>query len=252
MTFARLFPILAASLTLPGSTFAIDDPALAAAEKARGLLTGATGVEWIVNVTSVSADGNKTAKFRTVSQDGRIFAEVLEPAESQGSRYIAETDGDMWFWKPKLSRPVAVSKRQRLSGDAAIGDLASTSYVDGYKIESQEDGEVEGEPATIYTMKANSLGDTYKQIKYWVTKKGHLGKKAEFFGSSGTLIRSATMAYGNSVNGGPFLSKMIVKDGGRTVTLRFGSVKLGRFPDELFDRETMGGNIRRAEPKGGK
>lgn len=241
-----LLTAIAASTSLRGAD---PDPALLAAEKARGILTGGSGVEWTVNVKSEGADGNREAKFHTISQDGRIFAEVLEPTEAEGRRYIAEADGKMWFWKPGLSRPVSVSKRQRLSGDAAIGDLASTSYVDGYSVESSEDGDVNGEPATVFTMKANSLGDTYKQIKYWVTKQGHLGKKAEFFAASGTLLRTATFSYDNSAGGSPFLSRMVVTESGRTVTLSFSEVELGQFPAELFDREKMGGNVPRAKTK---
>jgi len=212
------------------------DAALLAAEKARGILTGNTGVRWTVNVS-----GNKSAKFVAISQGGKIFAEVVEPADATGRRYLAESDGAMWFWKPGLSRPVSVSKRQRLSGDAAIGDIASTSYVDGYKVAGQEDGEVNGEAATVYTLVANSLGDTYAKIRYWVTKEGHLGKKAEFYAKSGNLIRSSTMEYKNQANGRPFLSKMVVNDGGRTINLAFSEVNIGSFPADLFTRENLGG-----------
>ncbi|MCB1063229.1 MAG: outer membrane lipoprotein-sorting protein [Verrucomicrobiae bacterium] len=250
MKISTSLPLLALLFHLPFSALAQDnDPELLAAEQARGILTGDTGVQWTVNVKSEGADGNRTAKFVSISQNGKIYAEVMEPAEAEGRRYLAESDGKMWFWKPGLSRPVSVSKRQRLSGDAAIGDIASTSYVDGYSVESREDGEVDGETATVYTMKANSLGDTYKQIKYWVTKKGNLGKKAEFFASSGTLLRTATMVYGNSANGGPFLSQMVIQDNGKTVTLNFSEVEIGQFPDDLFDREKMGGGVTRAKTK---
>ncbi|MCB1236206.1 MAG: outer membrane lipoprotein-sorting protein [Verrucomicrobiae bacterium] len=228
------------------------DAALLAAEKARGVLTGDTGVRWSVDVVGKGAEGTKTAHFDATSQNGKIFAEVLEPEEAKGRRYIAEADGSMWFWKPGLSRPVSVSKRQRLSGDAAIGDIASTSFVEGYKVESAEPGEVNGEAATIYTMKANSLGDTYKQIKYWVTKKGSLGKKAEFYATSGTLLRSATMQYDNQAGGGPFLSRMTIVDSSRTITLTFGDVEIGKFPADLFDRNKMGGNVQRARTKGNR
>ncbi len=246
------FPLLLSLALLPagiGSLGAEDDPALLAAERARGILTGDTGVQWTVTVKSEGADGVRTAKFVSISQGGRIYAEVEEPAEAEGRRYLAESDGKMWFWKPGLSRPVSVSRRQRLSGDAAIGDIASTSYVDGYTIESREDGEVDGEAATIYTMKADSLGDTYKQIRYWVTRDGNLGKKAEFFAASGTLLRTATMTYGNSANGRPFLSRMVIRDSGRTVTLDFSEVEIGSFPADLFDREKMGGGVTRAKTK---
>ena len=137
-------PLLAASLLL-GATpalFAADpDPALLAAGKARGVMTGSTGVKWIVSVTSAGSGGTRNAKFSSISQDGKILAEVIEPEADKDKKYLAESDGKMWFWKPGLSRPVSVSKRQRLSGDAAIGDIASTSYVDGYKVEGAEDGD---------------------------------------------------------------------------------------------------------------
>jgi hypothetical protein len=232
MNSLRFLPLF---LLLVAPALRAQDAALLAAEQARGILTG-TGVRWTVNVS-----GNKSAKFVATSQGGKIFAEVIEPADATGRRYLADSGGDMWFWKPGLSRPVSVSKRQRLSGDAAIGDIASTSYVDGYKVTGQEDGEVNGEAATVYTMEANSLGDTYAKIKYWVTKSGNLGKKAEFYAKSGNLVRSSTMDYQNKANGKPFLSKMVVADGGNTITLSFTGVELGNYPASLFTRENLGG-----------
>ena len=59
-------------------------------------MTGKTGVGWTVNVTS----GGRKAKFQSSSQGGKIFAEILEPADAKGRRYIAEANGKMWFWKP--------------------------------------------------------------------------------------------------------------------------------------------------------
>ncbi len=213
------------------------DPALLAAEQARGIMTGSTGIQWTVNVSS--SDG-RTASFRAISQSGKIWAEILSPEDAKGRKYIAEAKGSMWFWKPGLSRPVSVSKRQRLSGDAAIGDIASTSYVNGYKVESSSAGEVNGEAATVYILKANSLSDTYREIRYWVTKKGNLGKKAEFYAKSGTLIRSSTMKYDNKVNGRPFLSKMTIKDSSKTINLSFSKVKIGNYPAALFEKKNLG------------
>jgi outer membrane lipoprotein-sorting protein len=49
------------------------------------------------------------------------------------------------------------------------------------------------------------------------------------------------MEYGNKADGKPFLSKMVVVDGGNTITLAFSDVKLGNFPANLFTRENLGG-----------
>lgn len=205
--------------------------ALIKAEQARGVLSGGTGVRWTVNVKS--SEG-KTAQFEATSQSGNVHAIIQKPEDSAGNRYIATSDGKMWFWKPSLSRPVSVSKRQRLSGDAAIGDVASNSFIEGYKVTGTEQ---EG-GSTIYTLEADSRTATYKKIRYWVDAK-NLGNKAEFYAASGNLIRTASMAYGNTANGGPFLSQMTIDDAGRTVELRFSNVQIGTFPAELFDKDKI-------------
>lgn len=237
----KITSILLTTLALFATAATAQDAALLAAERARGVMTGNTGVQWIVNVKTTGTE-NKTASFSAISQNGKIVAEVLTPEDAKGRKYLAESDGDMWFFKPGLSRPVSVSRRQRLNGDAAIGDIASTSFVDGYKVAGQSDGEVNGEAATVYSLKANSLGDTYAEIKYWVTKKGNLGKKAEFYTRGGKLLRTSMMEYGNTANGGPFLSRMLIQDSGRNIDLKFSDVKIGSYPASLFERDNLGGS----------
>ncbi|MEM1441293.1 MAG: outer membrane lipoprotein-sorting protein, partial [Verrucomicrobiota bacterium] len=97
---------------------------------------------------------------------------------------------------------------------------------------------------------ANSLGDTYAMIKYWVTNGENLGKKAEFYAKSGTILRTSTMEYNNKANGRPFLSKMVVKDSSKTITLQFSNVRIGSYPSRMFEREYLGGPKSKGGPKG--
>lgn len=227
---------LVCSLLLAASSVHIlaQDAALLEAERSRGILTGGQGVKW-----NVSVSGSTSARFIATSQSGTIYAEVTSPEDALNRRYLAESSGEMWFWKPGLSRPISVSKRQRLNGDAAIGDIASTSFVDGYSVQGQEAGTVNGEAATVYSLKANSLSDTYALIKYWVTTNGNLGKKAEFYSASGTMIRSATMDYGNQAMGRPFLSRMVISESGSNINLSFSNVQVGSFPSSTFTQEYL-------------
>ena len=227
---------VASSLPLFG-----DENMLRNAERYRGVMTGEQGVQWRVDVDNQGGRGARKAAFMAVSQGNKIYAEVILPESAKGRKYIASSKGDMWFWKPGLSRPVAVYRRQRLSGDAAIGDIASTSFVDGYSIVSSATGEVNGEEAVVYTLQATSIMDTYAQIKYWVTKKDHLGKKAEFYTRTGALLRTSTMQYENKLDGKPFLSKMEVVDSDRKVVLTYSEVKLGQYSPALFNKDTLGG-----------
>jgi len=86
--------------------------------------------------------------------------------------------------------------------------------------------------------------DTYHKIKYWVTADSHLGKKAEFYTRNDALLRTSTMAYENSIDGKPFLSKMEVVDSERKVTLTYSEPKLGEYSQALFDKNTLSGEDR--------
>ena len=231
------------------------DPLLSDAEKYRGVMTGTQGMQWRVDVQSTSGSTPKAA-FYAVSQGNQIYADVVEPDSAKGRKYIATSDGQMWFWKPGLSKPVAVYRNQRLKGDAAIGDIASTSYVSGYEVLEREETELDGEAVILYTLQSaprptqllkNSSG--FHKIRYWVTKEKHLGKKAEFYSKTGTLMRTSHMSYENELNGGPFISKMVVKDSGRTVTLSYSQQKIGQYDPGIFDISKLGGGPSRTMKK---
>ncbi|MDF1812065.1 MAG: outer membrane lipoprotein-sorting protein, partial [Verrucomicrobiales bacterium] len=97
------------------------------------------------------------------------------------------------------------------------------------------------EEAVVYTLQATSIMDTYAKIKYWVTKETHLGKKAEFYTRTGSLLRTSTMSYDNEIDGKPFLSKMEVVDSDRKVVLTYSEPKLGQYSPALFDKDTLAG-----------
>lgn len=233
------------------------DPLLSDAEKYRGVLTGSQGMQWRVDVQSTSGRTPKAA-FYAVSQGNQIFADVVEPDSAKGRKYIATSDGQMWFWKPGLSKPVAVYRNQRLKGDAAIGDIASTSYVKGYNVTERVETELDGEEVVLFTLVTapsatrlvnNSSG--FHKIRYWVTKEKHLGVKAEFYSRTGSLMRTSTMAYENELEGEPFISKMVVEDSGRTVTLSYSQHKLGQYDPSIFDVSKLGGGGTRTIKKFG-
>jgi hypothetical protein len=49
------------------------------------------------------------------------------------------------------------------------------------------------------------------------------------------------MEYDNKANGRPFLSKMVIKDSSKTITVGFSDVKISSFPAKMFTREALGG-----------
>lgn len=100
---------------------------LAVSDQARA--GGLPGLVWDVHVTNTGSSviDNDPSVLRLKAADNASLAEYLEPLRSKGSR-ILQVGRNMWFTKPGLRKPVAISPRQRLTGQAAIGDIAATNY----------------------------------------------------------------------------------------------------------------------------
>ncbi len=190
---------------------AADDPVaiLRRADHARG---NPGGVSFHMRI--VSLENGRTSQL-TVFVQARAYdflCEELDPPKYKGQKLLM-VSGNMWFSKPGLSKPIAISQRQRLMGQAAHGDIAATNYADEYDAVVAGEDVVDGEPCTLFDLKARTKKATYDRIRYWVSKERIVGVKAEYFTVSGKLIKTARMEYANrSRSGGPFISAIEIRD----------------------------------------
>jgi outer membrane lipoprotein-sorting protein len=214
------------------------------AEQARGDL-GRQGLEWEVAASSQEKGETKSTSLRVSAQNSNILAEVLAPADAAGTKYLVVGE-NMWMHKPSMSRPLSISKRQRVSGNAAVGDIAAISYLNHYTPESVEEGTAGGEACYVYTLKKRTSAASYDLIRYFVSKASKLGLRAEFYTSSGKLLRAAMMQYGNKVNingsNRPFISSMKVEEllgGSKVTTMGYRNFVLKSFPAETFSEDSL-------------
>jgi hypothetical protein len=102
---------------------------LAASDRARGGLE--RGVTWTVELEATE-EGSVSRSTHLVRARGTdALVEALSPPRRKGEVMLFN-DRNIWFVKPGLRRPVAISARQRLQGQAANGDIASTNYARDY------------------------------------------------------------------------------------------------------------------------
>jgi hypothetical protein len=151
-------------------------------------------------------------------------------------------NGNMWFHRPDLSKPVAVSQRQRLLGGAAYGDIAATNYAADYEATLIGEERVNEENCYVFELEARDKKTTYDHIKYWISIDRLVGVKAEYSTVSGKKFKSAIMRYENQarVNGKfrPFLSRITIFDGlmsKDTTILDLKNPVLQDLPDYLFN-----------------
>ncbi len=194
----RILPFVFGIGLLSQTLQAAEDPKaiLEEADRARGGIK--TGVSWKVKLDSTE-DGDETSTTYKVRAAGNnAHVETVEPARSKGELFLFN-DRTIWFYKPSLKKPVAISARQKLFGQAANGDIASTNYARDYEGKLVGEEKVSGEDCYVLELKASGEGTTYDGIKYWVSKKKKLGLKAEFLSLQGKVLKIAEFKYGNKI-----------------------------------------------------
>lgn len=199
-------------------------------DKARG--GGVAGIVWQVSVETTGLDNSKDVMTVGVKSNGDDnLMEILTPASARG-RKILMRGSNMWFSSPNVSKPVPISARQRLTGQASYGDIAATNYVDNYTATLLANDSFEGVPCYVLDLSAANKSVTYDKVKYWVAEGSGLAVKAEFYTLSGKHIKTATFKYENSISKAkvmiPFVSEMRIEDalnGKAVTTLRYSSVE---------------------------
>ncbi len=212
-------------------------------DRARG--GGLPGIVWEIRL--ISHDGNKVdepQRLLVKATDDASVAETFEPSRFKGSK-ILQVGRNMWLTRPGLSKPIPISPRQRMSGQASNGDIAATNYAKDYEAQLAQEEAVEGEACYVLDLKAKHNRATYDKIRYWVSKKRSVGVKAEFYSVSGKLLKTAHFDYGNSIQyegqHAPFVSRMTIRDAliDAETVMEFGTVKVQKVNAGEFDLGQM-------------
>ncbi|MEW6561868.1 MAG: outer membrane lipoprotein-sorting protein [Pseudomonadota bacterium] len=213
------------------------------ADRARG--GGLPGIVWEIRLSSREGDKVDEPQRLTVkATEEASVAETLEPVRSKGAKLL-QVGRNMWLTKPGLSKPIPISPRQRMSGQASNGDIAATNYAGDYDAKLGGEETLDGELCYVLDLSAKHKRTTYDRIRYWVAAKREVGVKAEFYSVSGKLLKTALFEYGNLIQFDgrriPFVSKMTIRDAltpAETV-MEFGAVKVHKVAPAEFDLGQM-------------
>lgn len=216
-----------------------DREILREADRARG---NREGIRWTVMLESHEFERVTTRAYEVTARHFDFLAVAVEPPRLRGNRLLMRR-GSMWFYKPDLSKPVPISRRQKLSGTAAYGDIASTNYEEDYAVKNRREESLNGTDCWVFELEGRTKKVTYDNIKYWIARTNHTGIRADYFTVSGKKIKSATMAYTNAVEEAsgerhPFISRMTIFDelmGSNYTVMTFSAPKLIDVPERTFD-----------------
>ena len=208
------------------------------ADESRG---NVEGISWEVTIESLSKKRSKTTTFKVKARGFDILAETIKPPKNKGDKLLM-VKGNMWFHKPNLSKPVPISRRQKLLGEAAYGDIAATNYANDYQAKRADDEVINGEQCYLFLLTSINKSNAYDKIKYWISKKRLVGVRAEYMTVSGKIFKSALMEYNNNIEISgkirPFLSKITIIDelvSDDYTTLDLNNPVVTTIPNYIFD-----------------
>jgi len=188
---------------------------LTASDRSRGAAQSMKGLTWISKVTSLENGTPLEVTYEVKVLGNDAVAEVQDPPRQKGE-VVLFNDRTLWFFKPGLRKPVNISPRQKLIGQAANGDIASTQYARDYSATAVEASEIDGKKTWKLMLKAKAKNVTYDQIRYWIAQKDKTAVRAEFLTLSGQTFKIAEFLYGNSLSikgsSVPFVSEMKITD----------------------------------------
>jgi hypothetical protein len=213
------------------------------ADRARGNLAG---IIWDIRITT-NEEGKEETRGLTVTVKGNNTLARYTSPPNMNDRMVLMVDRNMWFIRSGLKKPVSISPRQKLMGDAANGDIASTNYAEDYDGTLTGEEALKGEACYILDLKAAGKNVTYDRIRYWVSKERLVGVKAEFFTISGKLFKTAEFKYDNRITTSageevPFVSELVIRDAiqkDKITTLTYSSIKVRQVPDSTFNLNVL-------------
>lgn len=227
-------------LLLPSLSFADEVfDLLKASDRFRGGLD--EGITWDVHIDSMENGAASDRDFSVKAKDHDAKVDATAPARNLGEIYMLK-DRDMWFFKPSLKKPVAVSSRQKLSGQAANGDIASTHYSRDYTATIEKTDNLNGEKVHVLLLKAKAPNLTYDQIRYWIQDKSKMAVKAEFLTLQGRVFKIGVMKYDNEIKVGeeriPFVSELTITDAkypANKSIMTYKKPKMKNLPKSMFN-----------------
>lgn len=204
------------------------------------------GLAWDMELTTIDSSKSSVRQFVIKTKGDNALAESKAPPKFKGEVLLFK-DRNMWFVKPDLKKPVAISARQKLGGQAANGDIASTQYFRDYNPTFVKTEMIENEETALLLLKAKSETSTYDSIRYWISLKQKVALKAEFLNLQGKAFKSATFEYKNKITfdgrSFPFISQMTISsisNPKEKSILVYKNPKAENFSDGQFNVNSLG------------
>lgn len=191
---------------------------------------------YLMRVEVLSEEKNSLFEVYLSGND-KTLIKTLAPERDRG-RNLLMLGENMWAYVPNLKRAVRVSVAQKLTGDAANGDLARMRWSEDYLASLQE----ELSEMYIIFLKAQKKGLTYDQLRVWIEKKTYRPRQVEYLTISGKVIKTAQLQDYRQMAGKERPTMMVITDAskaGQETKILIKEMQPMSLPASLFQQQNL-------------
>jgi len=220
-----------------------DELAKVIVEKADRIRFPQTGYQVNVKITTSAPSRESDVRDYEILSKGndRTIIRTLSPAADKG-QVLLMRDRDLWIFMPSVSQPIRLSASQRLTGQVANGDLARANFSGDYTPNIVKSETIDSEQFHVIELKALDRSVTYDRVLYWVNKANDRPMKAEFYATSGRLLKTCRYQNYRDAAGSSRPARLIMEDaiveGARSI-LDYTELKTKDHPDRIFAKDYM-------------
>jgi hypothetical protein len=228
-----LIIILFLLIILPSGIVAADNPTelLLQAQERQNLNQDS----YLLKMKSIIQDKDKTdtAELKVYIYQGGIkqLITFTVPKRLANNKYLV-IDSNTWMYQQGLNRPIRISGRQKLFGDAGIGETVGINYYQNYKITNSTNHN------EIYKLDliAKDKKSAYQQARLWITNDGYL-KKVILKALNGTPLKKITYQNYHKINNHQLADLVItnlMQNKERTTKLQYIDIQKKNLPAKAF------------------
>ena len=175
----------------------------------------------------------------------RNLVRYVDPPRDAGKMVLL---GDvLWFYDPASKDSVRISPQQRLTGNAAIGDVLTVNLAVDYTPtltgeETIEDASRAQRQCWHLDLKAATPSATYNRVEYWVEKGSFDPIKMKVYSDSGRLLKILYYRNFEQRLGGVRPTQAVIidaVDSAAVTTVDFSAPKFQDIPDAWFQRDYL-------------
>lgn len=193
---------------------------------------------YVMEVDVINTGDKETVKVEVFTK-GREKTRVntLAPVRDRG-RNMLMVGEDMWAYIPNLRRSVRVALNQKLTGQAAIGDVSRMRWWGDYS------AEIEGNDRQTWKLllRASKKGLTYEKIRVRISKKNFRPLDAEYLTADGLVLKTAQFGAYRKIAGEIRPTQIVITNPHNpeeSSTLRILKLEQRESSDRIFNQNSL-------------